>query len=61
MDENKRCFLFLKYFLFQLCFQANSGKGKDHISGKSEHPKMESEYLRNNHIISADKIYPFSR
>lgn len=62
IDENKvRIFIFKLVSLFQLCFQPNSGKGTDHISGKSEEPKIESEYLRNNHIISADKIYLFSR
>lgn len=37
IDENKvRIFIFKLVSLFQLCFQPNSGKGTDHISGKSE-------------------------
>lgn len=46
MDEKKNRFIFVfKIFsLFQLCFQSNGGKGTDHVSGKSEESKMESEY-----------------
>lgn len=37
MNENNGCIFIFKIFsLFQLCFQPNSSKGRDNISGKSE-------------------------